>query len=1275
MVILKRFTAIFIALAIMLTASGIWNIEVYAKVYTQNISNASVSTNQTVTSSYIRNYTNGLQITNWSSQITFKNDGAVNVSGGSYGFMLYRADLENNGTFTFTGSGSTFSFMTPASFLNNGTATIKGVYNFSVQSGTDFVNNGTLYLEDISNINLDGFVNNGTVIFPDSEKNSYVYLEFEKKNSGTGQVYTKTDYENRTLNYPINYEGLNAGNYSDYENPNPVYYEWAAADPQDVVLADPTLPGYEFLGWTCGELGISSPQKSLTFSSSVCKDVTVTANWKKTVYSISYELDGGSFSDTQDPPAEYTRGDQKGIPSPHKNGYTFGGWIDTDTNEQVSGAGDSFYHMNASTFGNKTYRASFTANSDTQYRVICYYQNIDGTTYKEESHMLTGETGTSVSVSSGTYGKEHFTFDSDNSGNVLSGTVNADNSLELKLYFDRNKHKIIFKSQDGSETLWETEKYYGDTVGEYGGDVPTKSSDDSLYTFVFDNWSREEPNRDFGYAVSGVSVSENITFYAAFKKVRDESVVVIKWEETEGFIAPEQSEIRLSAGDTYTAELRLENEKYYIGTREWFFTTKTAHVYWNDPQTGDTAVSYTLDKADFDSPVILTIPNVRHDTFIVLKAQYHDEHDYSPEYDTVISNGNCTTDSVIRHFCYKCGKTEDETISANGHVTNESFITDNISHWKICSVCGNEVDKNVHSPDSGKVTLEPTHRSTGTKTYSCTVCGHVTKREILEMIPHTAEGGWQSGANTHYKVCSCGEKLEESPHSPNNGTVTLEPTYDNEGKREYHCTVCGYLTGEAAIAPLGHNVENEWQKEVSGHWKNCECGERHEFGEHISDGGVFTHEPTYMEWGERVFSCTVCGYVMSIETIPPLSHKPDSEWSFDENGHWKNGCGCGEIHEFSQHTSDNGTVTKYPTAFEEGEKEYRCTVCGYLMNTEKIPPVPAEHTHVFGTAWNYDTTNHWHECTCGEKSDIASHISDNGTVTKQPTTTETGVKTFKCTICGYVMNTETIPATGTPTTPVIPPSVPSIPSGEAASATVSVNREPYIYDDGSKKGWEVISDIILSAPEDGTVKVNMNGTSELPKNILTAIQGRDIDLVLYMGSRVVWTINGMSVTKAKTVDMKVRKLSKIPKSAVDEYFGDLETMQIDLSHNGDFGFIAELTIDLGSKYNGMYANSYCYKSRKFEFGDSAEISDGQAKLRFSHASRWLITVESSPVLEDVSSAAAAHSSGTPIDMSNSASRGMSVLNFDLEKNLRFSNKKRRYRILKKRRLDNLVFVL
>lgn len=167
----------------------------------------------------------------------------------------------------------------------------------------------------------------------------------------------------------------------------------------------------------------------------------------------------------------------------------------------------------------------------------------------------------------------------------------------------------------------------------------------------------------------------------------------------------------------------------------------------------------------------------------------------------------------------------------------------------------------------------------------------------------------------------------------------------------------------------------------------------------------------------------------------------------------------------------------------------------------------------------------------------------------------------------------------------------------------------------------------------------------------------------------------MSVIKAKNVDMGVRKISGIPKSKVQEFFGDLKTVQIDLRHNGDFGFIAELTIGLGNKHNGMYANSYCYKSRKFEFGDSGEIVDGQARLRFAHASSWLITIETSPVLEDVSSAAAAHSTDTPIDMSNFTGRGITVPEFDFKKKLKLSNQKRRYRILKKRRLDDLVFVL
>ncbi len=57
-----------------------------------------------------------------------------------------------------------------------------------------------------------------------------------------------------------------------------------------------------------------------------------------------------------------------------------------------------------------------------------------------------------------------------------------------------------------------------------------------------------------------------------------------------------------------------------------------------------------------------------------------------------------------------------------------------------------------------------------------------------------------------------------------------------------------------------------------------------------------------------------------------------------------------------------------------------------------------------------------HTCACGDSYvdtyvDALGHAWDNGKVTKEPTETETGVKTFACTRCGET-KTETIPATG-----------------------------------------------------------------------------------------------------------------------------------------------------------------------------------------------------------------------------------------------------------------------
>lgn len=369
--------------------------------------------------------------------------------------------------------------------------------------------------------------------------------------------------------------------------------------------------------------------------------------------------------------------------------------------------------------------------------------------------------------------------------------------------------------------------------------------------------------------------------------------------------------------------------------------------------------------------------------------------------------------------------------------------------------------------------------------------------------------------------------------------------------------------------------------------------------------------------------------------------------------------GCNKIFSDGNGTAEISAIPTIP-ALGHNYVDGVCTRCGA---NETV------HTHVFGTEWKYSDTRHWHECVCGERADEALHTPDSGTVTKQPTAYETGVRNYYCTVCGGFIFSEIIPPTGTNPSPVIP----YFPPSGTTVSSAPVNKEPYMQDDSGKKGWDVISDNIWNAVDGETVKVNMNGTTELPQTIVSNIAGRDIDLVLDMGSYS-WTINGMSVTNAKSVDMSVRKIDKIPESTVREFFGDLKTVQLELRHNGDFGFIAELTIDIGNRYSGMFANSYCYRSKSFEFGDSSEIMNGKARLRFAHASRWLIVIDSSPVMEDVSTGAAAHSAGTPIDMSNSTS-GVTLPEFDEKKKLRLSNSKRRYRILKKRKLDDMVFVL
>ena len=83
-----------------------------------------------------------------------------------------------------------------------------------------------------------------------------------------------------------------------------------------------------------------------------------------------------------------------------------------------------------------------------------------------------------------------------------------------------------------------------------------------------------------------------------------------------------------------------------------------------------------------------------------------------------------------------------------------------------------------------------------------------------------------------------------------------------------------------------------------------------------------------------------------------------------------------------------------------------------------VKPYVGPHTHTYGGPWYADATSHWHQCTdsacpdpIGSTKDLASHTFV-WKVDQAATEMQTGLKHKECTVCKKVLETATIPATG-----------------------------------------------------------------------------------------------------------------------------------------------------------------------------------------------------------------------------------------------------------------------
>lgn len=356
----------------------------------------------------------------------------------------------------------------------------------------------------------------------------------------------------------------------------------------------------------------------------------------------------------------------------------------------------------------------------------------------------------------------------------------------------------------------------------------------------------------------------------------------------------------------------------------------------------------------------------------------------------------------------------DVTVSATGHTWSNDWSSDGTGHWHDCVNANCPITEN--NQKVGYAVHTPGADATETTPQTCDVCGYELAPALghihanhLTFIAEVPEACTTDGVKAHYE-CECGKLFADDQAATE---VTLESlkiaahhTYgtdwesDNDDDHYHVCSVC---SGKADVTP------------------------------HSYDSGMITIPATETTEGVKTYTCSVCHHTKT-ETVPKLSHTHSLsvDYSKDETGHWHACSGCTEKVDFEAHTEDSGTVTVQPTETTEGIRVYSCTVCGYVIRTETIPALASEHTHSYGTAWKYDSTNHWHECSCGEKTDISQHISNGGVITVPPTATTTGVRVYSCYICGYAFRTETIPATGYdyyPTYPSYPiyPTYPTYP--------------------------------------------------------------------------------------------------------------------------------------------------------------------------------------------------------------------------------------------------------
>ena len=302
-----------------------------------------------------------------------------------------------------------------------------------------------------------------------------------------------------------------------------------------------------------------------------------------------------------------------------------------------------------------------------------------------------------------------------------------------------------------------------------------------------------------------------------------------------------------------------------------------------------------------------------------------------------------------------------------------------------------------------------TDNGNGTHSRHCTVCKMTDGSTYTETAEHTwvwvvdQEAALNQPGKQHEECVDCPAKRSENTEIP--------------ALRDYAVTVTGGTATVAAGTPITRAMEGvevtvtaqapadthfvKWVVKAGGVTLANETSATTTF---IMPANDVTIEAEFAENPVEAYTLTVINGTASVAAGTPITDKIEQNTVVTVMADAPE---TGKVFDKWVVLEGNVTLadaTKATTTFTMPANDVK------LEATYK--DASPSHTHSYGTDWKYDDTNHWHECKCGDKADIAAHSASEWIVDTAATETADGSKHKECTVCKKVLETAPIPATG-----------------------------------------------------------------------------------------------------------------------------------------------------------------------------------------------------------------------------------------------------------------------